>query len=766
MTRVLGCLLMLMLSAVAARASEPGGSPSVAGGQALSGSNPADAKTTDTARTEFVGLRVGFADRYKAGVWTPVEVTLRGGAQRQAGQVRLTVADGDGVPSRVVTPPDEPCVVLPGRTATQRLYVRFGRIHSTLTAEFVVEGRVAARREFEAGIEAGAVRFLPAMPALQPLIVSVGEAEVDHSVALRRGESAREDVTAHLPDCGQLPDRWYGYEGVEAVVLSTSRPGLWDDLTPTDDRVEALDRWVRLGGRLVFCVGRSGEEMLAPGAPLARFAPGTLAEMVSLRRLAALETYAGGTAPAADPQRPEPLRVPRLVEVRGVVEAREADLPLVVRTARGFGQVLFVAADLDQPPLSRWKDRPRLLAKLLDLPATRRDDQEQDFAVMRYGYDDLSGQLRGALDQFEGVRVVPFGLVAAAIVVYIAMIGPGDYFLLKRVLRRMELTWITFPAAVVAVSLAAYAAAHWLKGDELRMNQAEVVDVDVATGRVRGTAWFNLFSPRVDAFDLALAPRPPFDLGGAAATEGRGPESLMGWLGLPGRALGGMNPRAQGPLLWTDAYSFTPGLSAMRDVPIQAWSTKSFTARWQAAAPETLAADLAEVDDAPAGTIRNLLDVALTDCLLAYRGWAYRLGELAPGETFLLTAHAPRSELRTVLTGRRYVQEEKTLRQRITPYDRASVDPDYILNIMLFHEAAGGSRYTDLSNAYQPFIDFSSLLKADRAILVGRIEHDGRARPAAEILRGGEPIAGPDDRTTSIYRFVLPVEGNGGSAGP
>ncbi len=764
MTRLFGCLLMLMLSAVAVGASGEEERPLFGAAIARAGDGIRRPEAAAADQPEFVGLRVGFAGRYKAGVWTPVVVTLRGGAARQAGQVRLTVPDGDGVPSRVVSPPDEPSVVPAGRTAAQRLYVRFGRTSSTLTAEFVVEGRVAARREFEAGVEGGPLRFLPAMPALQPLIVSVGQAEVEDSVGLRRAGPAREDVIANVPDFSQLPDRWYGYEGVEAVVLSTSRPELWDELTPTDERVEALDRWVRLGGRLVLCVGRSGEEVLAPDAPLARFAPGNLAEMVSLRRLAALESYAGGTAPAADPQQPEPLPVPRLEDVQGVVEAREADLPLVVCTARGFGQVVFLAADLDQPPLSRWKDRPRLMANLLDLPATPRDDTDQDFSVMRYGYDDLSGQLRGALDQFRGVRVVPFGLVAAAIVVYIALIGPGDYFFLKRVLRRMELTWITFPAAVLAVSLAAYVAAHWLKGDELRMNQAEVVDVDVATGRVRGTAWFNLFSPRVDAFDLALAPRPPFDLAGAAASDGH--ESLLGWLGLPGRALGGMNPRAQGPPLWTDAYAFTPELSAMRDVPIQAWSTKSFTARWQATAPETLAAALTEVDDAPAGTIRNLLDVPLTDCLLVYRGWAYRLGELAPGETFLLTAHAPRSELRTVLTGRRYVQEEKTLRQRTTPYDRGSVDPDYVLGMMLFHEAAGGSRYTDLSNAYQPFVDLSSLLKTDRAILVGRIEHEGRARRAAEVLRGGEPIAGPDDHTASIYRFVLPVEGEGGEAGP
>lgn len=761
MTRALVCLIPLILPA-----GEWTGPVFAAENDLARNGQRITVKTGTAPRTEFVDIRVGFAGHYKAGVWTPVEVMLRGGTQRQEGHVRLTVSDGDGVPSSVVSPPDQPCIVLPEQITVQHLFLRFGRVSSTLTAEFVVDGRVAARREFESAVDPGPAQFPLAVPALQPLVVSVGAAaEVASAIELHRTGPTREDAVAQVADFNRLPARWYGYEGVEAVILSTSRPDLFEKLSAAGDQLEALDRWVRLGGRLVLCAGSAGDRLLAPGAPLSRFAPGTFTEMVALRRLAAFEAYAGGSAPIPATKQERALRVPRLHGVQGVIEAREADLPLVVRTAHGFGQVLFVAADLDQPPLSEWKDRRLVLAKLLDLPATPLDDKEQDFSVLHFAYNDLSGQLRGALDQFRGVRLVSFGLVATAIVLYIALIGPGDFFFLKHVLRRMRLTWITFPATVLIVSLAAYAIAHWLKGSDLRMNQADVVDVDVASGQVRGTAWFNLFSPRIDAFDLALAPQPPFGIGSPAAPADSGSGTLLGWLGLPGRALGGMNPRAQGPPLWTDAYTFAPDLSVMLEVPIQAWSTKSFTARWQATAPKTLVAELVEVDGAPVGSIRNMLDVALTDCLLAYRAWAYRLGDLAPGEALRLAGDAPRSELRTVLTGRKYVQEEKTLRQRITPYDRASVDPEYILGVMLFHEAAGGTRYTDLSNAFQPFVDLSNLLKTDRAILVARIGRDGKPRRAAEVRRGGESIAGPDDQYVSIYRFVLPVENKGGRAG-
>ena len=84
-----------------------------------------------TRPPEFVGVRVGLGGCYKAGLWTPVEVTLRGGSEACRGRVSLTVPDGDGVASRVVTPPDEPVSLSPGKETTVGLNVRFGRVRGS-----------------------------------------------------------------------------------------------------------------------------------------------------------------------------------------------------------------------------------------------------------------------------------------------------------------------------------------------------------------------------------------------------------------------------------------------------------------------------------------------------------------------------------------------------------------------------------------------------------------------------------------------------------
>ena len=107
------------------------------------------------------------------------------------------------------------------------------------------------------------------------------------------------------------------------------------------------------------------------------------------------------------------------------------------------------------------------------------------------------------------MKLIPFGWVAFFIFLYILLIGPGDYLFLKKVLKRMELTWITFPTIVVTVSLLAYYAAYRLKGNDLLVNKVDVVDVDQAGGPGRGAGrWLSLFSPQNRDYNIGLVPLP------------------------------------------------------------------------------------------------------------------------------------------------------------------------------------------------------------------------------------------------------------------
>ena len=357
-----------------------------------------------------------------------------------------------------------------------------------------------------------------------------------------------------------------------------------------------------------------------------------------MRSTLALERFSESSKPIR-PDSELRMSAPRLDNLRGKILESEGSLPLIVRTPHGLGEIMFIAADLDRAPLVDWSGRKQFVQKLLTGKALSPEPKTDGQTGNPLGISDLTGQLRNALDQFEGVRLVPFSVVAGLVFLYILLIGPGDFFLVKRVLRRMELTWITFPVMVLAVSLGAYLLAYYLKGDQLRINQVNLVDVDVEDGLVRGTTWLNVFSPphcrlqphtaspdrlrtpreaahrrgvlsakcsvkvgcrasstsclhmtwlipqcRLQPHTASPIPlRTPRGVTGAAGDPTMGADRrspLVLAPGMPGSVYGGLNRNNAAPQLFSGSYDYSPKLDALEGVPIQVWSTKSFSGRW------------------------------------------------------------------------------------------------------------------------------------------------------------------------------------------
>jgi len=146
--------------------------------------------------------------------------------------------------------------------------------------------------------------------------------------------------------------------------------------------------------------------------------------------------------------------------------------------------------------------------------------------------------------------------------------------------------------------------------------------------------------------------------------------------------------------------------------------------------------------------------------MLAYGRSAYELGTLDPGVPVPLGTMSKRSELKTLLTGQKaFFGEDAKVQQTATPFEQSNVDPAYILRAMMFYEAAGGRRYSQLWNDYQSFVDLSDVLKAGRAILVAQEPvASGDGRCAAELLRDGRPLDVRRDQHSTMYRFIFPVK--------
>jgi hypothetical protein len=229
---------------------------------------------------------------------------------------------------------------------------------------------------------------------------------------------------------------------------------------------------------------------------------------------------------------------------------------------------------------------------------------------------------------------------------------------------------------------------------------------------------------------------------------------VLAWQGLPGTGLGGLNTTTR-LASFTSAYSLVQQgdpSTRLEDMPIQVAATKSLIGRWWGR-PE-LDGNV-QLDETTGGLLRgevvNPLDTELRDCMVLYGNWAYRLervsGRLAPGQVTRVDWERPFNlEWRLM---RRSVRE---ITESTVPWDPTDEDVPRILEILMFHKAAGGANYTRLVNRYHGYLDLSEHLTSGNAILFGRSE-----KPLAEFMINDGETPGSYDHTWTFCRIVFPV---------
>jgi hypothetical protein len=616
---------------------------------------PAPAQKPPKVSIDDNGVRVGFrslrgdgsGSGSKTGFWAPVYVQITAGLDRVGpadGWITVGTTDSDDMENvyRVPLPPMEA-----KEQRTVLAYVRTGATGSDINVK-IRDSRgqtLSAQQNSRSGYDAiapGAFLYVTAGGG------AAGSALGLH-VALhpKKNDNAQQVVddtdqllgVAYIGQARDLPTQWFGYQAADVLVLETGSKTFTQDLLDDQyNRKEALAEWVRRGGRLVISVGHEHQLARALLEKL-QLLPCTLNGTVQRPALTGIGRWIAGGAGAGAPERlvgKPPKGKPGakaqdidLVKIevpqdRGVqvlaeeVGDRGEHWPVIVQAQAGLGRVMLVGIDLDREPFTEWKGQGAFWRQL-DTEFRGSNPQQGNnpaFNPAGFGgpgmpmapgmpgwdpnHNDVTALMVDRLESFTEVPVISFGWVALFILVYIIVVGPLDYFFLKKVVKRLELTWITFPAVVIAVSAIAYVSAYYLKGNDLRINKVDLIDVvaerpgpdaadaPVARGaRAYGHTWFTVFSPRIQNYTIGLEPSTGTwvpDPGNQPA--GANPHGVVvSWLGRPENVFGGTG-RAGSTSLFRRPYDYAPEAAGLRGVPIQVWSTKSFGASWQAALSE------------------------------------------------------------------------------------------------------------------------------------------------------------------------------------
>lgn len=425
---------------------------------------------------------VGYGALYKAGRWCPVRVEVAADEDGFAGRLRVLCPDVDDTMVQYGGARDEggiPVSLGANESRSFTVYVRPGNLMAQVQAVLV------DRRGKETDVLAG-----EGAPEGEDayVILGVGTGGVLDSQKLqeaagrvnmaRRGPTKVRFLHVSLDD-PSLPGQWLGYDMVDAVILSVLDNRQLDAFSP--EKQIALLNWVRMGGTLVVSPGPALPGLT--GSPLEGALPVDLVGSVHLEDARDIEAFARTPHPLALP--PKGLDVPVFRVRTGRVLVSRRGQPLIVSSSFGFGQVIAVAFPLSPGPFGTWDGRHDFVASLLPIALWRQ--RGQTAAVQYSPRSDIASVLKNDhLERFEGVKTISFQWIAFAIFVYILLIGPADYFIVRKVLKRPELTWVTFTVSAFLISGLAWFAVAQLKGREYRFKQVEFVDVHQEQGGGEG----------------------------------------------------------------------------------------------------------------------------------------------------------------------------------------------------------------------------------------------------------------------------------------
>lgn len=711
----------------------------------------AEEPAKSTGRAEMADVAIGIKGYFKVGCWMPVRVDIRGADALTNQRVEVTVPDSDGVPTTVTAGLSTKSTDKGIRSALA--YTKVGRTGSSIQIALFDGDTQILTDILRPNIVTAGSSPVPMSPTSE-LVISFAQTPlgIEHPFSTRQSDAGQAQKLIELNEVADLPIDWFGYGSVDVVMISAGDGKLCRELAADAARFAALSRWVNQGGRLVmFCSGQAAEQLFATGAPFAEFSPGKLSEIVRPPDTGPLEHFAGGSGGTQIPSAAE-LRVPRFTDVSGNIEVegrRPSGLPLVVRSPHGLGEIAFVGVDLSQPPLNEWQGRSGFLQAVLRPYLTTAGSSGGSQRLVTRGYNDLAGALRQRLGQsFASVVPIGFAVVAMLAIAYMAFLGPVDYLFVNRWVRRPWVAWVSFPLLVLLFCGGAMWLSSWRNGQSgLRVNQIELIDVDLSTNRARGTFWASLYSPSAAQLDLSVqTPK---------LSGGEGSDTLFSWWGLPGVGIGGMQSGGTDLGIIRTGYSYGANRDALNGVPVLASATKSLMARWSAPSAPMIEANLTDQDELAVGSITNRNGPPLRNVRLLYGTWAYRLGNLNPGQSIEVGEQLSPRKVKTIVTHDALDEPGSTGTSgdaRVFAAEQASAKE--ILSLMMFYDAAGGFGFAHLPNRYQWYCDLSRQLELGRAIVVGEV-----AGPATQLIdnTAGKVIGGNQDESTVIYRFVIPV---------
>jgi len=393
-----------------------------------------------------------------------------------------------------------------------------------------------------------------------------------------------------------LPDRALALDGLDILLLNDTATGAWKE-----ERIRAIRGWVQQGGTLIVAGGAGYVKTAEAFADIVPVAAEGTAQWNNMDRLMEwgdqkpLDTGIAVTVSNGKLQ-------------AGQIILADAGQVLAANRTFGSGQVVYAAFDPSLAPLAAWSGSPALWSRILGSTLGQPSNQMVGIA---FGYSNGFWELDNAIKQFPSIKQPPFGMLVLFFALYILVVAPV-LFLILRAFDRREWAWWIIPIVSIACSFVIFNVGA---ADKNQMLAHSLRTVELAgNGEAVRSATVGVFVPkggnvRADfESDATLLPYPDSSGGGTGNVDAN--ETLQGVR---------MNGEAA-TAIW-------------RDVPY--WSMRKAWLQFEASAghgqftvvAKSVSAGNLELE------IRNDTRADLTSVSIVTGGAAFPVGDLKAGES-------------------------------------------------------------------------------------------------------------------------------------
>ena len=399
----------------------------------------------------------------RAGTWAAVEVDLQNDGPAIQGELQMD--GGSQSNARYAMAVD----LATGSRKTYILHVQPPSFGRTVKVDLVAGGKV---------LDSVSVAYL-VHDATQLVVGVLAERPQALISQIELPQNAMGSQPAIVPlTVGDLPERPEGWSVLDRLV--------WQDVDSnqlSSQQLDAMRTWLAGGGRLVIVGGSAGIGTLSAFPDdLLPYRPTATLDLDPTRLVSLLGPLpAGATA--------LPAMAGALASGRAL--ATSGDRVVAAELTYGTGRVTLLGFD----PATTWLAESESIAGMwrAALPPRTNDGARL--------FDD--SQIVQSVYQLPSLALPPTSGLLILIGAYIVIIGPLNYFILKRLDRR-ELAWVTMPLLVLAFTAASFGYGFFLRGTDVAVNEVAIVrgaqDATEATAQV----YFGVFSPTRATYQVSV----------------------------------------------------------------------------------------------------------------------------------------------------------------------------------------------------------------------------------------------------------------------